>query len=62
MAQERCARVAAEMGAGDLVATLRELNRQTSIPSLRDLNVPSDRYESLLEKMSADALAREPGQ
>lgn len=56
-APERYARIAAEMGATDLVPALRELNRDTGIPSLRALNVPADRYESLIEKMSADALA-----
>lgn len=56
-APERYARIAAEMGAGDIVTALRELNRDTGIPSLRALNVPADRYESLIEKMSADALA-----
>ena len=56
-APERYARIAAEMGAGDIVPALRELNRDTGIPSLRALNVPVGRYESLLEKMSAAALA-----
>lgn len=56
-APERYARIAAEMGARDIVTALRELNRDTGIPSLPALNVPADRYESLIEKMSADALA-----
>jgi alcohol dehydrogenase len=56
-APERYARIAAEMGEGDVVTTLRRLNRDVNIPSLRALNVAEDRYESLLEKMAADALA-----
>jgi alcohol dehydrogenase class IV len=56
-APDRYARIAGEMGAGELVSALHQLNRDTGIPSLRALNVPADRYESLLEKMSIDALA-----
>jgi alcohol dehydrogenase class IV len=44
-------------GEDPLEGALRELNRDTGIPSLRALNVPADRYESLIGKMSADALA-----
>jgi alcohol dehydrogenase class IV len=54
---ERYARIAAEMGATDLVGELRSLNRDVGIPTLRGLNIGPDRYESLLEKMAADALA-----
>jgi alcohol dehydrogenase class IV len=39
------------------VAALRRLNRDVSIPVLRSLDVPQDRFESLLEKMASDALA-----
>lgn len=56
-APERYARIAAEMGASEIVSALRQLNRDTGIPSLRALSVPADRYESLIEKMAADALA-----
>jgi len=56
-APERYARVAAEMGEADIVTALRALNRDVNIPSLRSLGVPEDRYESLLPKMAADALA-----
>ena len=56
-ATERYARIAAEMGTGEIVGALQQLNRDTGIPSLRALNVPADRYESLIDKMSADALA-----
>jgi alcohol dehydrogenase class IV len=56
-APERYARIAAEMGAREIVGALHKLNRDTSIPSLRALNVPAARYESLIGKMSADALA-----
>jgi alcohol dehydrogenase class IV len=54
---ERYAQIAAEMGVSELVPALQQLNRETGIPSLHALNVPADRYESLLDKMSADALA-----
>ena len=56
-APERYARIAAEMGETDIVAALRSLNRDVNIPSLRALNIPADRYASLLPKMAADALA-----
>jgi alcohol dehydrogenase len=56
-APERYARVAAEMGEADIVTALRALNRDVNIPSLRTLGVPAERYESLLTKMAADALA-----
>ena len=56
-APERYARIAAEMGASEIVGALHQLNRDTGIPSLRALSVPADRYESLIGKMSADALA-----
>ena len=36
-APERYARIAAEMGAADVVAGIRELNRDVAIPSLRQL-------------------------
>ena len=45
------------MGAADVVTGVRALNRDVAIPSLRQLNIEADRYESLLEKMAADALA-----
>jgi alcohol dehydrogenase class IV len=56
-APERYARIAAEVGESDLVAALRRLNRDVDIPTLRGLNIPEDRYQSLLDKMAADALA-----
>ena len=56
-APERYARIASEMGTNELVSALHALNRDTGIPSLRELNVAPDRYESLIGKMSADALA-----
>jgi alcohol dehydrogenase class IV len=62
-APERYQQIAAAMGttecegAPPLPTALRELNRDVRIPSLRALNVPADRYESLLPKMAADALA-----
>lgn len=56
-APERYARIAAEMGESDIVTALRNLNRDVNIPSLRDLNIAEDRYESLREKMAADAIA-----
>jgi alcohol dehydrogenase class IV len=58
-APERYGRIAAEMGSesSGLVAALRDLNRDTGIPSLRALNIPADRYDAMLKKMSADALA-----
>jgi alcohol dehydrogenase len=56
-APERYSRIAAEMEERDLVAALRRLNRDVGIPTLRQLPAAADRYESLLEKMAADALA-----
>jgi len=56
-APERYARIAAEMGEADLVAGLRQLNRDVGIPTLRGLGVPEERFLALLEKMAADALA-----
>lgn len=58
-AVERYARIAAEMGVNEneLVGELRRLNRDVGIPSLRALHVVEDRYEALLDKMAADALA-----
>jgi alcohol dehydrogenase class IV len=56
-APERYAQVAEAMGASDLVTAIRDLNRDVAIPSLRQLGVDERRYESLLEKMAADALA-----
>jgi alcohol dehydrogenase class IV len=56
-APERYARIAAEMGEADLVTAIRNLNRDVAIPSLRQLAPDADRFESLLEKMAADALA-----
>lgn len=56
-APERYARIAEEMGASDVVTAIRELNRDVAIPSLHQLGVEEGRYESLLEKMAADALA-----
>jgi alcohol dehydrogenase len=56
-APERYARIAAEMGEVGIVTALRNLNRDVNIPSLRALNIAEDRYESLLDKMAADALA-----
>jgi alcohol dehydrogenase class IV len=56
-APERYPRIAAEMGVTDLVPALRSLNRDVRIPSLRALDVPAARFESLLEKMAADAIA-----
>jgi alcohol dehydrogenase class IV len=54
---ERYARIAAEMGETDLVAALRKLNRDVGIPTLSGLNIGAERFQSLLEKMAADALA-----
>jgi alcohol dehydrogenase class IV len=56
-APERYGRIAAEMGAADVVAAVRALNSDVGIPSLRGLGVDAARYEALLEKMAADALA-----
>jgi alcohol dehydrogenase len=56
-APERYARIAAEMGETDVVAALRRLNRDVAIPFLRQLEIDETRYEALLEKMAADALA-----
>jgi alcohol dehydrogenase class IV len=56
-APERYGRIAAEMGAADVVTAIRALNREVNIPSLRGLGVDAARYEALLEKMAADALA-----
>jgi alcohol dehydrogenase class IV len=56
-APERYAQVAHAMGATDVVAAIRELNQDVAIPSLRQLGVEEGHYESLLEKMAADALA-----
>ncbi|MBL8798380.1 MAG: iron-containing alcohol dehydrogenase [Planctomycetia bacterium] len=56
-APERYARAAFEMGQQDIVGALRHLNRDVGIPKLRNLNVPAERFESLLDKMAADALA-----
>lgn len=56
-ASDRYARIAAEMGEADLVAALRNLNRDVGIPSLRALGVEQARYESLLAKMANDAIA-----
>ncbi|MEO8426737.1 MAG: iron-containing alcohol dehydrogenase [Verrucomicrobiota bacterium] len=55
-APQRYARIAATMGVSEIVRALRQLNRDTGIPSLGALNVPADRYESMIERMSADAL------
>jgi alcohol dehydrogenase class IV len=56
-APERYARIAAEMGATDVVTAIRKLSHEVAIPSLRQLNVEEARYEAVLEKMAADALA-----
>ncbi len=56
-APKRYARIAAEMGEKDIVAALRNLNREVGIPSLRALGVEEARYEALLEKMAQDAIA-----
>src|SRR5262249_50293104 len=56
-APERYARIAAEMGTNDLVAGLRQLNRDVGIPTLRSLKIEPERFQSLLEKMATDALA-----
>jgi alcohol dehydrogenase class IV len=56
-APERYARIAAEMGATDVVTAIRKLNHEVAIPSLRQLSIEETRYEALLEKMAADALA-----
>ena len=56
-APERYGQIAAEIGAPDVVTAIRELNRDVAIPSLRQLGVEEGRFESLLEKMSTDALA-----
>ncbi len=56
-APERYAQIAAEMGTTNLVSSQQALNRDTGIPPLRELNVAQDRYESLIGKMSTDALA-----
>jgi alcohol dehydrogenase class IV len=45
------------MGELDIIAALRKLNRDVNIPMLRGLNIPEERYRSLLDKMAADALA-----
>jgi alcohol dehydrogenase class IV len=55
-APERYARVAAEMGVRDLVASLRALNAEIGLPSLRTQGIDAERYESLLEKMALDAI------
>jgi alcohol dehydrogenase class IV len=61
-APDRYRQIAAAMGALEcagappLVTALRELVRDVRIPGLPALNVPADRYESLLPKMAADAL------
>lgn len=54
---ERYARIAQEMGERDIVPALRQLNHDVGIPTLRGLNLPEDRYRSLLEKMATDAIA-----
>jgi alcohol dehydrogenase class IV len=56
-ATDRYAEIAGAIGAPDLVAALRDLSRDVQIPTLRALDVPAGRYESLLPKMAADALA-----
>jgi alcohol dehydrogenase class IV len=56
-APERYARIAAEMGEPDLVAALRKLNGDVGIPTLSGLKIGTERFQSLLEKMAADALA-----
>jgi alcohol dehydrogenase class IV len=56
-AADRYARIAEEMGERDLVAALRRVNHDVGIPTVRGLNIPEERYRSLLEKMAADALA-----
>jgi alcohol dehydrogenase len=56
-APERYTEIAAAMGVTHLVTALQDLNRDVQIPTLGALNVPADRYESLLPKMAADALA-----
>ena len=56
-APERYARIAAEMGATDVVTAIRALNRDVAIPSLRQIGIEEGRYEAVLEKMAADALA-----
>ena len=56
-APARYAHIATEMGEADVVTGLRKLNRDVGIPVLRGLDIPEQRYRSLLEKMSVDALA-----
>lgn len=56
-APSRYERIAEEMVEPDLVAALRELNRDVNIPSLRELVADAESYESLLETMAADAIA-----
>lgn len=56
-AAERYARIAEEMGEKDIVVALRNLCGDVGIPKLRQLKVPAERYDRLLEKMAADALA-----
>src|SRR5262249_23504448 len=51
-APERYARVAGAMEESDLVPALRRLNRDVSIPTLRGLSIPEERYQSLLRKMA----------
>jgi alcohol dehydrogenase len=56
-APERYTQIATEMGEGDVVTAVRNLNRDVNIPSPRALGISEDRYMALLEKMAADALA-----
>lgn len=56
-APERYARIAAEMGATDVVTAIRALNRDVAIPSMRQIGIEEGRYEAVLEKMAVDALA-----
>jgi alcohol dehydrogenase class IV len=46
-----------EEAVGRLLEELEALNEELEIPSLRDLGLEPDRFESVLEPMAEDALA-----